>query len=188
MTLPIITDVFRVAFNYTGTAGHATNVMHFRNSTDSPATIAADIDAKVTSTMWSFMPNTSKLDSVDITPLDGVTPTYTLTGINQLGNTDGQPVPAVCAVLSLRTAVRGRSSRGRLYLPWVSENVMNAGVLDGTVQGVYAAAWDTFFESMITSGSQIVVASYKLASAEDVINIIANPTVATQRRRQQRVG
>jgi len=47
MTYPIIENCFRVAFNYVGVSGGATNVMHFLNSTDSVAQIATDLHTTI---------------------------------------------------------------------------------------------------------------------------------------------
>jgi len=187
MTYPIIENCFRVAFNYVGVSGGATNVMHFLNSTDSVAQIATDLDAKVTSAMWGHMPNTCKLDSIAITKLDGITGTYVLTGINQAGNTDGQPVPAVSALLYLQTGLIGRENRGRMFLPWVSEGAMASGILDGTVQANTASAWNTFRTQMDGVGSVLAVASYKFGAATPVLSLGVRSAVATQRRRQQRL-
>lgn len=192
--LPEIDDVYRVAFNWTheDTPWTATNVMHFRKSASDPSTVFATIDANVTAAMWEVAPAHGHISSVVVTPLDGGSvsfPVNTGSGAKWSGPiTGGLGTPQVCALVKTLTAKRGRSYRGRIYIPWASEqNVTNGRVDSGNVTAGQSA-WEAFVSDMAGDGCDLVVASYKLATAEDVIAVLFERDVATQRRRNHRVS
>jgi hypothetical protein len=189
--LPVIADTFRCALNWKASAGGtATNVMHFRKSGGSAAGLYTSIDSHVAAGMWGAMPATAFVDNVVITPLDGTTASTTnSTGspAKWTGGTDGTVVPQVAHILKLTTAKRGRSYRGRLFLPMTSENVIAAGVLQSSVVTSVHAAWVTFLTAVAADGYTLVVASYVHSTAELVTSHTVESALATQRRRQTRL-
>jgi hypothetical protein len=195
--LPSIANTFRCAFRWSDTSGqNAVNVIHITTSAAgrTPLQVFTALDANVDTNMWGFQSTNAAVDSIDITPLDGVSATNSfLTGrpgkwTGQSGGTDY--TPAVSALIKLQTVHRGRSHRGRIFLPFVVEGMVTRGVLDAGVVASVGAAWSDYADDLVadaTTPCSIVVASYKLASA-DVAHVVSCESVAgTQRRRQGRL-
>lgn len=99
------------------------------------------------------------------TPLDGTTPSRVDT-IALSGSSSQAPQPAQNALLvTLRTAIRGRSFRGRIFAPCNSREQLDSN-------GKFGAADIAFVESMMTAANNafiantrptaFTVASYKL--------------------------
>lgn len=192
--LPIIPNTYRCAFNWVSSSDpalSAVNVMHIRKSGSNPADIAADIDAHVNFAMWQHTTNACKIQSIDITPLDGSSTTFPFTPSSYVQYTGsggtGDLVPQVAAIIKLLTAKRGRSYRGRLFLPWVSEAALNFGNIAASNVTGLTTAWIAFHLAMDAADAKLVVASYKLASAEEVVALIAESYSGTVRRRQKRL-
>lgn len=189
MSLPVITDTFRVVLNWhPGSGGaNAVNVMHFRSTTLDSGTLYTALNANVVSAMWDWVANGISVDSVDITPLDGSTATTSfVTGgpAKWTGQGAGTGLPQVAGIVKLTTPLRGRSYRGRVYLPWVGEGEVNLNNLIDTA--AVQSAWEGFMNDMSTDGADLVVASYLHSTAEAVDTITAESTTATQRRRNKR--
>ena len=187
--LPIIPDTSRVAFNWKAGDQTAENVMHFGTVISDPADLFATLDAAVVTNLWGAVSTSARVDSVTITRLDGVTPTaeFTTTGGQWEGGTSGDWSPAAAAVVTFNTAVRGRSYRGRAYLPFLADPSNINGELHNTIQAIMQSAWDAFQSSLGVSAKH-VVASYKHSTAQIVNGYAVKTGVATQRRRQTRVS
>jgi len=95
-------------------------------------------------------------------------------------------IPQVSALVKLTTNERGRSKRGRIFLPWVNEGIADQGTLTSTRQTAMQSAWNTFISDMSTNNCPVVVASYKLASSAIVQTLFVESLLATQRLRQPR--
>lgn len=192
MPLPVIADTYRVAFNWTNTqdTSLATNVMHFRKGGSNPAALQTSLDAHVTADMWKMVSPGASVDNLVITPLDGSSVSYpwsTGKPAKWTGNgAAGDWIPQVSSLIKLLTAKRGRSYRGRVFLPFTSEGTVAYGICNATYVGLCTTAWVNFRTAMIADGFQIVIASYVLATAENVIAIACESRTATQRRRQVR--
>jgi hypothetical protein len=194
MGLPTIADTYRVAFNWScPTAGlTAENVMHFRKASSSPVAIATMIDGRVTSSMWGVESDTCSVASLDVTPLDGSGASYEFSTGSPAkwkgANAAAEFTPQAAAIVKLTTSLRGRSYRGRIFLPWVSEpSAQNGRLISGALTPLQAA-WTAFVANIITDGGELVVASYKLSTAQAVANAHCETFLATQRRRMQRTS
>jgi hypothetical protein len=193
--LPVINDVFRVALTWTDATGQdAVNVMHFLDfsSGHDAGDLMSALNAHVTANMWLSVVDTAVVTDVAITELDGSTATAHFAPATPAHWTGGNPVdfsPATAVVVKETTLFRGRSKRGRVFLPFTSENIISGGSLNHTTASNMTTAWDAFGTAM--SGASpawpLVVASYKLASAESVIGLLVEDVLATQRRRQSRL-
>lgn len=189
-TLPIIADTYRCALNWRHTNGQtAANVIHIRKAASTAAAVAAGIDANVTAAMWQPLSNGASVQEVRVTPLDGSTATTILavTGAKWTGGTAGDYTPAAAVLISLRTPFRGRSYRGRLFLPYLTETYQSNGSLDATARSNAQTAWDTFYSALNAGGFLWVVASYKLAIANSATARIVESAIATMRPRQSRL-
>lgn len=189
MPLPIIADTYRLALNWTGPSGsHAVNVMHLRKAATTAAAIAATMDANVTTNMWSNVTASALVTSLQVTPLDGTSATYILatSGAKWTGPAGaGDFVPAAAAIVSLRSVLRGRSNRGRLYLPFQAELNMSNGVLSSVA--LAQTAWNNWLTAMVAAGAQPVIASYLHGTQHDIASINLELILGTQRRRQSRL-
>jgi hypothetical protein len=193
--LPIIADVFRVAMNWTEPGGQtATNVMHFRDVAggNTASDLMTALDAHVTANMWLAVFTGAVVTDVAITPLDGTSATdhfQPATPSHWTGQNGADFVPAGSAILKLATTKRGRSHRGRVFLPFLPESSQTKGVLDSTQEAATTTNWTTFLHALegATPAWDWVVASYKLATADAVVVVSCEPMIATQRRRQGRL-
>lgn len=194
MPLPLIADVYRCAFKWQDPAfsSNAVNVMHFKKSGSNPAAIAAILNTNVSANMWYCQEASSFIGEVDITPLDGTSVTYPYippVAANWTGQrTTTDKMPNACNLIKLVTAKRGRSYRGRVYLPWIHAASPTNGVLDAGTVSNCTTAWVAFLAAMASSGAPLVIASYLHATAEPVVAVICERDIATQRRRNQRIS
>jgi hypothetical protein len=198
--LPIISGVFRVAFNWTSAiyTQRPVNVMHFLQSGTgaTPAQLLTALESTVTTGMWYTVNSAMTVSSLSIIPLDGTSPTTVLAtsgGSKWSGQGVGQPVPQVAAVITFRTALRGRANRGRCYLPMSDETYINNGVIAPTQVTGLALAWETFRLAIPVAtphGFNLGVASYDRAHSgagahfNSLLSTSVNSLTATQRRRQ----
>jgi hypothetical protein len=192
MPLPIITGVYRVAIEWTDPAyiRRAVSVMHFYNPAGTALNVWNDLDAHVSANMWTHANTSTAATSVAITPLDGTTNTsfHTPSGAKWAGAIPGgfDSIPQVCVIVKWLTATRGRSHRGRTYLPFISESQAVNGAFNATNVNVMQTAWSTFLSGIGLAGTTPTVASYKLSTSSLVTSFVVEPQLATQRRRQPR--
>jgi hypothetical protein len=191
--LPVIADTYRVALDWVNPdfpSQSATNVIHVRKGGTNAAGIATIVDAGVTANMWRFQDTHSHVNFMNVTPLDGSSVTFPLaTGSPAKWSgvqTNQQPLMQVCTLIKLVTAKRGRSYRGRVYLPWTDEAGVSGNVLDSPTCALVTTAWIAFLASLTGAGAKLVVASYLKATAEDVVAVGTELDTATIRRRSQR--
>lgn len=192
MPLPVISDTFRCALTWhnVNTRRDAVNVMHVHSSTLTIANIFSEFDTNVTAAMWNQTVTDTVATQMTITPLDGVgtsvvfpiTAAAKWKGAQASGNT----IPQAAAILKITTANRGRSYRGRMFLPFVAESVHDDGNYNASAAAAQLAAWQTFVGVINGHGLDFGVASYKLAVFTEQTGLFVEPRTATQRRRQQR--
>lgn len=194
--LPVIANVHRCALEWgLGSSQHAANVIHVHTTAGvaTTAQVYACLNRNVTAAMWSSVGGSASVTDVNITPLDGVSPTTdfpTGSPAKWTGPGGGQTTPAVATLVKLTTDLRGRSHRGRVYLPFQSEAAEADGALNPATQTAAQAAWTTFLvdiASDATTPMTLVVASYLLGSARNVQTVTVEGMLATQRRRQGRL-
>jgi hypothetical protein len=198
--LPVLPNVFRVTFLYTPVAGQAppANVMHFHTSQTGTAAgnLYTAINANVTSAMWGSLTTGTFVTTVNIIQLDGVSPTFTYsTGspTKWQGTSGGTATPQVSTLLKLGTGHRGRSYRGRIYLPNTASSAFSIGVVSGPLVTSIGAAWNTFINALAVATPTpytLQVVSYQRPPAHgapfttDVTTLTCESYTATQRRRQ----
>jgi len=190
--LPVITDIFRCAFrwHHSDLGTDAVNVMHFLGPDGDAADLGSKLDDNVNNVLWNCQDSHAKILAVDITPLDGTSATYSFatggtskwTGFSSSHDV----IPQGCNIIKMQTAKRGRSYRGRVYLPWVAETFSTNGSLDLTTVNNVSAAWNTFHTDMGADGYALRVASYIHATTEAITLLTCEQTLATQRRRLHR--
>jgi hypothetical protein len=107
------------------------------------------------------VPSGTTLNHVNITPLDGTSGAFSF--VPALAG-DGGPNPTsaqTCEVLTIRTALRGRQNRGRVYLPaFVEEDWDSLGHIASTAVTRVIGAAAALDAAVDVNGWQIGVGSY----------------------------
>lgn len=191
MPLPVISGVVRVTLNWTNSnvPEPAANVMHFSTALTTGAAMFAAFDTGLAANQdWiDSVSNTTKLTSIEFLPLDGITPTSEFTtGIDAYytGSATGGPIPQAATTVTWQTDQRGRSKRGRTFLPHLGESAMDNGAIIGAVRSAMQTAWTGLLEDWAVAGLTPVVASYTLGSARPVESFVVRQRASTIRRRQ----
>jgi hypothetical protein len=194
MQLPIIVGVYRCAIEQAIGASSIANVVHVQ----APGTPTAAAVAQEVAFAWGKTGGLSVLQSsqlqylnVHCTPLDGSSPSadHDFSLANHVGGTQAAAsVPVnVCLILSLLTNTRGRSKRGRMYLPGVVQTQVDAPASRWSSGTLTAAVteWNVWQAQLLAGASLLkqVVASYKLATAFPITTVVARQDFGTQRDR-----
>jgi len=196
MPLPLIADTIRTSIELLTVNGHkAAFVLHFRKTgalsyTGAIALLDPILADFLTNNhgggaSWkNHAPTGASIQRLDYTPLDGTSATTRNTHVIA-GADGGDPLPAsVALVVTLRTALRGRSHQGRVYTGPYTEAGNTAGAPTALLVGDVAAQWSWLVATGLPgSGLTLVVASYKLSTATDVVTTTVDSRWDTQRRR-----
>jgi hypothetical protein len=188
MSLPVIANVIRTTISrLDGQGRSAHNVMHFHSDSYSVSGLDTALQANVDRAMWDPVWEGYGAITLNYLPLDGTSATTTViptTMTDWTGEGTGELIPASAALIKLKTGLRGREHRGRIYLGGIAESVQSAGAIASATVTELQSKWSTFVEDMFTSSCPLLVASYKLATASEVQFITAETMAGTQRRRQ----
>lgn len=137
-----IGDIYEVNVNYAGPGGLAQNNFGFECVTnvagDAQANLGAAFQTALVKSasggLMYAMANSwqsTNLHVQDVKP--GTLATYIRSYTAVVGRLAAESLPPqCCSVLSLRTALKGRSYRGRIYLPGLPETYDTAGALTAT--------------------------------------------------------
>lgn len=121
----------------------------------------------------------------------GTHATYTGVYVDATGLAGGGPAThpnQVCLVASLRTALAGRSHRGRMYLPCTGVTLQSNGQIDAGGVAAVAAGWATGFTDWNASGDNgtVVVVSSAIGAATRITAVQVDSRPDVQRRRANR--
>lgn len=205
----VIGDIYEVSVLYTGTGSTFQNNFGFVCVTN----VAGDAQANLASAFRTAMiKNTSggllyyranDLTVTTITVADvkpGTAATYESTAAGVTGSETGEPLPWQIAVCySLRTALKGRSYHGRIYLPGVCVDAVDTDTLNASSITAHTTIATQLLAVFGPSGSngdwRLAVISRFLNHVErvtpvatEVTSISIDPIVRTQRRRVSGVG
>jgi hypothetical protein len=131
------------------------------------------------------------IKATDLTSDSGATAEIPVTEDNSGDDTTPGLPGNDAVVMSLKTAKRGRSYRGRLYIPGVPTNAQTASVVS-LAWTAAAEAWYSEWDFLDVGGepyAQMVVSRYHAGAprvvgiAEQVTAWVCNPIMASQRRR-----
>ena len=168
--LPTLPGVFQVVLMWTFSGATAQNRLHIMSSTPTAEGLYGILNSLVTPAMWQQAPGGARVDRVRITELDGESNAFEQATVGPQWATSsaaGSINMQVAAVMTLRTAKRGKQNNGRTYLPWVGEEQNVNGALDPTVVTGLQTAWDAFRTGLPTSGSSLQIASYGVFTDAD---------------------
>lgn len=189
--LPVITNCYRVSLDWKSSVSSqiAENVIHVVAAGSDAPSVATAVDAAFAANQFTCAASTASISTLHVTPLDGSSSTvvHNVTNAHAAGEVTGDWVPNVAAVVSLQTAKRGRSYRGRVYIPFVGEGAVTDGALTSANPPALVTAWDAFRAALVADTMHLVVASYKHSTAENVTSEYVLAACGTQRRRQERV-
>ncbi len=206
MPLPVITNVVRAALRGTCPSGSPwVNVLHFRKTV---GTIdAASLNLLQTELVKLYggpdytagfeywmerSTTTTNLTELVFTPLDGSSASD-LRVLNVVGISTLASLPSeVTACATLRTAVRGRRNRGRVYLPPFAISATDAiGNLGSTIASNLTAQGNAFRGALPALNWEWVVASYGRSGtitwtpyATPITAVAINTKMDVQRRRK----
>ena len=102
-------------------------------------------------------------------------------------NANGELPPQCSTGVSLRTALRTRSGRGRFYLPVYSTNECTAGRVAALAVTQTLAAAHGMMESLITAGLTPIVYHRANHTSSDIVSIDVSDVFDTQRRRRDKL-
>lgn len=194
MALPIIPDCFRITVNYQPNGGVTPrNVFHVGTTLGDVDEVADVIDqAAGAKLLMNGMDPAFRPLTFDVLPLDGETATQTYDfqeGAWTTSSAGGQFSPASAGIVKLKTAKRGLSGRGRVYIGPMQEASIDSGMLVGDTPDDLAEAWQGFRDDMRDDPRNVdlVIASYTLAEMNVVTSINVETVLGTQRRRQQQL-
>jgi hypothetical protein len=204
MPLPVITGVVRCAVQGTVPSGQKwVNVWHARFHGGVPVTASSDIDnldallfrvysGTVFGTGFGWLNaciGNVAMSQITYLPLDGTSLSIVKAHV-AIGNFSGNSTPSECAqVLTLRSALRGRSNRGRVYLPCPAANNVDpsgrllAAVRDAVLTQV-AGVKNALGGPAVAPFWELGVASYLNGTFEPLAQATMDLDLDVQRRRK----
>jgi hypothetical protein len=193
MPLPTIANCYQVKLVWTNAAmqRQATCAFHVSDVTGAghEAAIMAVLNTEIDATLWTVLSGGAVITRVDITYLGTPSATVSFIPVTPAHWTGGggtDAIPQGCAVVTLQTATRGKSHRGRIFLPWVGEVEQLQGVLLAADVATMQTAWSDLVDDMAAASFPLSVASKLLSSQSLVVSAVVRPFLKTQRRRSRR--
>ncbi len=197
--LPVITDAFLITQHLNADTVHPM-INRFCVLNTAGVMLSTDVANFALSYKNRFLPNMSSdqvMGNTDVLPLDGTSSTTSWTTASAGsagGNASGTDLPEACAqVITWQTGVRGRSHRGRTYLPGVRSNIVvdvrtNQLTTGATTALSTAAAAFIADLHWYTPTLNLQVLSIKLGVCTPVTHGRGNSYVGIQRRRYEKVA
>lgn len=191
-------NVVQVEMIYRAESQYLENVFHYRIPTPPDTTkmnsIAGTLAVEWSTHMKQGTANGCSLVEIkctDLTTDDGITTSFTSTlPIAGTGGTESTPLNCA-AILSWKSAARGRSARGRTYVPAVPETFTDQSVVNSTYLG-YLDLWGSALMTLApgdTTCELVILSRYHLglprvtAVCYAVTGFTTKPTIVSQRRR-----
>jgi hypothetical protein len=195
--LPIISNTFQVSIGYSYLNTYpAANVLHVQSTVATAQEIADGVAATWwdTTTWPSIQSNSCSAGQVRVTPLDGSSTTAIASSASFGTTVGGRNEPASGLVDSLvmtqYTDLRGRSGRGRLYIPFLGEHYLQSDLAswqdaNGDISGAYNA-FKTLWNTNLTGINRGVVSRLHSSFHETVQEVLQYGYVGCQRGRLPR--
>lgn len=154
MTFQPVTDGVECVLNQTYLGNPVANVLHFKKRTVeingvSLQALAIALFSAIYANMKGLMADTWTLDSIQCTDIRTSTGAQILYPSPQscAGNQGAGLPGSVAGVISLKTALRGRSYRGRVYMTALAESL----VTGNTILSSWTSGMVTFWAGIIVS-------------------------------------
>lgn len=184
----IVPDTYLVSLNFQSGGQPVTNVIGIRTDTHNTSYVTEKVLAAWNMTAGPKVRQQSTTVATDVRAMwlgaaDGEVYVRPATGGGTL--TDNKSTNAACALVTIGSSSRARTSKGRLYFGPLGEPQIDA---DGrTVAASYRtllqASFESFKNQLTADDLEWVVISRKLQSASPVQQIAVQSVIATQRRR-----
>jgi hypothetical protein len=202
MPLPVIADAFLVTQHLSIAAGRHGFVnricVHDTLSGQTPSAVAGAVASAYATAIMPLLSTSITEGVTDVLPLDGVssTQTFVTDSAGTVGGYGGgTDVPATtCAVWSLQTGHRGRSKRGRMYLPG-TRSTMPVAIEANAINPAFVTSWQIGANAFLghLNGTApahlaLMVLSRHLSSVQAVVNIRMDTNLGVQRRRFEAVA
>jgi len=194
---PPVTDGASALFVFHNADGkpNRVNTLHFAAATSGStlAELATVLNANLTSDMWGLMSNADTCTDVLLTDLrSGGGQSNLHLGTPIVGEGSGHYLPNSCGLIKLTTDTRGRSYRGRVYIPDLAESFTVNGLITPGNQASTSAAWVLFANALVSDGKWALAVCTRYENnvrrnpgrVTQVTNAACESRVATQRRRQ----
>lgn len=192
--LPVIDNCIRVTWNFNTYLGVTPRIVHhFLTTSVDEVEFGTALWENVPGALFAPMHESFEPTSISVIALDGVQATAIVprpAGVTtDLCQASGQIIPAASALVSLRTQIRGPKGRGRSYIGPITEGTCSDGVLDNSWIIDLQDAWDALPAAIggMEPAAGLCIASYVHEEAHLVQSIVAERTLATQRRRQDQL-
>lgn len=173
MPLPVIAGVFRCAITWTAIPNgqSAVNVLHVSSDTLDAGDIIDSLNTNAADHSFDLINSGSADTSINVTPLDGTSPSVAGSLPNWNGGDSGEDAwPQMAAVLRLYTDTRGPSFRGKMFQPFLTESNVTDGLIKQDTIDDVLTAWGAMQDLLEADDCRFVVASYLHASALPVID------------------
>jgi hypothetical protein len=198
-SLPVIPNAFLIFQQLVGTNARAqmgTRHCVIAPSSTAPATVAGTFAAAYSAHLLYNLCSSISMGDTEVTPLDGVSPvqSFATSSFGHTGGDSGVPLPYNNNItITWRTGTRGRSHRGRTFLPGINPANLSAAdghLLSSSAQGVFAGDAAAFLSTLATGAPALTleVLSLKLGATTTVVSASCNPSLTVQRRRLEKVA
>lgn len=192
--LPTIPDVFRVTWNFATSGGVSPAIVHhFGAASGTDAEIGEAIWASTVDGVFYPMHQNYEPPSLTVLRLDGLSAGVVVANPNlsdsNLCQATGDLLPAVSAVMSFATGIRGPRGRGRSYIGPITEQNSDQGYLAESAGTALVDAWNDWLGALGAGSPSIElgVASYVHETWRPVSSLRVRGKLGTQRRRQDSV-
>lgn len=163
-------DAVEVDLTYLWDGQRCQNVLHYAYDSlplpDDMIELGNDIIASWDATFKAWMPTTLSLIEVKVTDLTTqISPSvFATTGLPIAGTNVSPSLPNSNAlVITKRTALRGRSYRGRIFQPGLVEGQVTANAVSGAYQANYLAGWNAILSitTTLNAFNMVVLSKYQ---------------------------
>lgn len=197
--LPVIPDAAIVFQRLNGDSGRAQMGCRFCVTAPggtSVTTIANEFAQAFTANPLGILSHDISMAETEVQLLDGTTPVQVITtpSFGEAGLHAEASLPySVCGTITWRTNVRGRSHRGRTYLPGIPAVALTSPdgyLFNDSYRGALASVGNGMLDALAVASTPLVmqVLSLKHGAITEVSSASANPHITNQRRRVERVA
>lgn len=165
--------------------------------TESTLSLGA-VQSQWMSALTDFWTDFAPLTSASVTAVEATTVELDVATGRQLGGLDdprsdvgtstAEVLPFQCApVVSLRTALRNRSGRGRFYAPSLAVDQIADGRMTTAARDTLADAGQALLQGLTAAGGEVVIYHRAAKGTTPVISLDVGDVIDTQRRRRDKL-